>query len=118
MSRLGFPNDDKIAGVCGQPWQQVIVNAGDAHIDGVMVELDLAATDQLTVGMNYEYMEAETDTTADLNGNGDNDLVAGLTAPERARLQSVGVRPVRLAGQVCSVLIMPISGRNGPFHGR
>ncbi len=31
--------------------------------------------------MNYEYMEAETDTTADLNGNGDNDLEAGLTLP-------------------------------------
>jgi len=79
--QAGFPAEDKIAGVCGQPWQQVIVNAGDAHIDGVMVELDFAASDQLLLGMNYEVMEAETDTTADLNGNGDNDLEAGLRLP-------------------------------------
>jgi outer membrane receptor protein involved in Fe transport len=77
---LGGP-DDKIAGVCGQPWQQVITNAGDAHIDGVMVEVDYAPTDGLVLGFNYEVMEAETDTTADLNGNGEDDLVAGLTLP-------------------------------------
>jgi outer membrane receptor protein involved in Fe transport len=77
---LGLP-DASIPGVCGQPWQQVVTNAGDAHINGVMVELDYAPSDQLTLGMNAEFMEAETDTEADLTGNGESDLVAGLQLP-------------------------------------
>ena len=77
---LGLP-DDSIAGVCGQPWQQIITNAGDAHINGLVVELDYAPSDRLTLGVNAEVMEAETDTEADLTGNGESDLVAGLQLP-------------------------------------
>ena len=73
--------DFAIPGVCGQPWQTLIANAGDAHIDGVNVELDYAASDRWLFGMNYEVMEAETDTSADLDGDGINDLVAGLKLP-------------------------------------
>ncbi|MDH5345529.1 MAG: TonB-dependent receptor, partial [Gammaproteobacteria bacterium] len=68
-------------GVCGQPWQVLIFNAGDAHITGVNAELDYAAGDNWVIGANVEFMEAETDTTADLTGNGENDLVAGLRLP-------------------------------------
>ncbi len=32
-------------------------------------------------GFNAEWMEAETDTSADLNGDGENDLVSGLRLP-------------------------------------
>jgi outer membrane receptor protein involved in Fe transport len=77
---LGLP-DDSVPGVCGQPWQQIVTNAGDAHIDGIMVELDYAPTDRWTLGLNYEWMEAETDTDADLTGNGEADLVSGLRLP-------------------------------------
>ncbi len=70
-----------IPGVCGQPWQILITNAGDAHIQGVNVELDYAAGDNWVFGMNAEWRESETDTTADLTGDGENDLVAGLRLP-------------------------------------
>jgi outer membrane receptor protein involved in Fe transport len=68
-------------GVCGQPWQAIIANAGEAHIDGVNFELDYALNDNWLFGMNYEVMEAETDTQHDLNGDGIDDLVAGLRLP-------------------------------------
>ncbi|MDZ7644370.1 MAG: TonB-dependent receptor [Woeseiaceae bacterium] len=68
-------------GVCGQPWQVLIANAGDAHINGVNFEFDYAFGENWLVGLNYERMEAETDTEADLDGDGVNDLVKGLRLP-------------------------------------
>lgn len=73
--------DLKIPGVCGQPYQVLITNAGDAHINGFNVELEYAAGDNWLFGGNYEVMEAETDTSLDLDGDGDLDLVAGLRLP-------------------------------------
>jgi outer membrane receptor protein involved in Fe transport len=76
-----------IPGVCGQPWQVLIANAGDAHINGANFELDYALAENWLVGLNYERMEAETDTEADLDGvvdedgNTANELVAGLRLP-------------------------------------
>ena len=72
---------ESIDGVCGQPWQQIVTNAGEAHITGINAELDYAISDRWIFGMNLEWMEAETDTTADLNGDGDPDVVAGLRLP-------------------------------------
>jgi iron complex outermembrane receptor protein len=68
-------------GVCGQPWQAIVANAGEAHINGVNVEVDYAAGDNWLLGMNYEIMEAETDTQHDLDGDGDDDLIDGLRLP-------------------------------------
>ena len=68
-------------GVCGQPWQAIIANAGEAHINGVSVEVDYALSDNWLAGMNYEVMEAETDTQHDIDGDGDDDLVDGLRLP-------------------------------------
>ncbi|MDZ7769951.1 MAG: TonB-dependent receptor [Woeseiaceae bacterium] len=76
-----------IPGVCGQPWQVLIANAGDAHINGANLEFDYAIGENWLVGFNYEWMEAETDTEADLDGEVDedgntaNELVAGLRLP-------------------------------------
>ncbi len=70
-----------IDGVCGQPWQAIIANAGEAHINGVNVEFDYAFNDNWLIGANYEVMEAETDTQHDLNGDGIDDLVAGYRLP-------------------------------------
>jgi outer membrane receptor protein involved in Fe transport len=78
----GVPDPSvSIDGTCGQPWQAIIANAGEAHIDGVNVELDYAFNDNWLLGFNYEVMEAETDTQHDLNGDGIDDLVAGLRLP-------------------------------------
>lgn len=78
----GLPDYDlSIPGVCGQPYQNLIANAGNAHIDGINFEMDYALGDNWTIGGNYEWMEAETDTDQDLTGDGDPDLVAGLRLP-------------------------------------
>jgi outer membrane receptor protein involved in Fe transport len=72
---------DQIANVCGQPWQSIITNAGEAHITGLNLELDYAIDDNWIFGANALFMEAETDTTADLTGDGENDIVGGLRLP-------------------------------------
>lgn len=78
----GVGNPDlSIPGVCGQPWQRVVANAGDAHITGINLELDYAFNENWLFGMNAEWMEAETDTDADLDGDGINNLVSGLRLP-------------------------------------
>jgi outer membrane receptor protein involved in Fe transport len=73
--------DGKVPNLCGQPWQAIVTNAGEAHITGVSVELDYAINDSWVFGANGTILEAETDTTADLTGDGENDLVAGLPLP-------------------------------------
>lgn len=78
----GVGNPDlAIPGVCGQPYQVVVANAGDAHISGLNIELDYVPSANWVVGMNAEFMEAETDTSQDLDGDGGDDLVAGLRLP-------------------------------------
>jgi outer membrane receptor protein involved in Fe transport len=77
------PGVDKIPGLCGQPWQPIVANVGEAHISGVNVEIDYAPTDQLLLGMNAEFMEAETDTSHDLDGIfGEVDPATGEFDPE------------------------------------
>lgn len=78
---------DPIPGQCGQPWQSIIANAGEAHITGINVELDYVISDSWLFGGNIMFMEAETDTTADLTGNGEDDLTAGLRLPLSAEIK-------------------------------
>ena len=61
----------KTAGICGQPWQNLVANTGQAHISGVNVDVEYALTENLTFGANYETMEALTDSNHDLNGTPD-----------------------------------------------
>ena len=72
---------DKIPQVCGQVWQQVVANAGDAHITGLNIELDYAFNQNWVFGGNIEFIEAETDTTIDLNGDGEDNITKGLRLP-------------------------------------
>jgi iron complex outermembrane receptor protein len=74
------PPED-VPNLCGQPWQSIVTNAGEAHITGLNVELDYAFNDSWVFGGNAMMLEAETDTTADLTGDGTNDLVSGLRLP-------------------------------------
>jgi len=88
---MGVPDLDlQVPGVCGQVWQQVVANLGDASIDGINVEIDYAATDRFTLGMNIEFLEAETDTSHDLDGvegeilpdgSFDPEIIGGLALP-------------------------------------
>ena len=82
-SFIPCPSDGpgKIPAVCGQPWQQVVANAGDAHITGLNIELDYAISQNWVFGGNIEFNEAETDTTIDLNGDGVIDITKGLRLP-------------------------------------
>jgi outer membrane receptor protein involved in Fe transport len=75
-----LPNQ-AIDAVCGQPWQAIIANAGEAHIAGINVELDFALSENWVVGVNAEKMEAETDTEHDLTGDGESNLIKGLRLP-------------------------------------
>ncbi|MEX2495323.1 MAG: TonB-dependent receptor [Woeseia sp.] len=78
----GVPDFElSIPGVCGQPYQVLIANAGNAHINGINAELNYVLGDNWFVGLNFEAMEAETDTDQDLTGDGNPDLVAGLRLP-------------------------------------
>jgi outer membrane receptor protein involved in Fe transport len=51
----------KTPGICGQPWQNLVANTGNAHIYGANFELDYRFSNNFSLGMNYEWMEAETD---------------------------------------------------------
>ena len=75
------PDGGEVPNVCGQPWQQVVGNAGDAHINGLNFELDYAFNENWIFGGNFEFNEAETDSTIDLDGDGDIDIQEGLRLP-------------------------------------
>ena len=77
----GLEDDSKIPFVCGQPWQQVVGNAGEAHIAGVNVELDYALSENWVIGGNFEAMQAEVDTPQDTDNDGIPNLTAGLKLP-------------------------------------
>jgi len=90
-SSEGCPNPgDQIDNVCGQPWQSIITNAGEAHITGINLELDYAIDENWIFGGNMLFMEAETDTTADLTGDGTDDIVAGLRLPMSPEFKASG----------------------------
>jgi outer membrane receptor protein involved in Fe transport len=69
---------DSIAGICGQPYQVNVLNAGDAHIMGTSFEVDWAVTANLIVGVNGELLEAETDTDISI---GDTFIPEGTDMP-------------------------------------
>jgi outer membrane receptor protein involved in Fe transport len=76
----GDPNE-KIAGVCGQPWQTLTQNLGDAHITGYNINVDYAANENWMLGFNYENMEAETDSAHDFDEDGTPEITKGLRLP-------------------------------------
>jgi len=70
-----------IPGVCGQPWQTVLANLGEAHITGFNVSVDYAPNENWVLGLNYEKMEAETDSAHHLDDDDIVDLVKGMRLP-------------------------------------
>ncbi len=77
------PNILKIPNVCGQPWQTVIANLGEAHITGANVSIDYSPNANWVLGFNYERMEAETDSNHDLDDTVpiDYEITAGMRLP-------------------------------------
>jgi outer membrane receptor protein involved in Fe transport len=67
VSGLAADSSVKTAGVCGQPWQNLVANVGQAHIGGVNVDVEYALTENITFGINYERMEAQTDSEHNLD---------------------------------------------------
>ena len=47
--------------LCGQPWQKVVANVGNASSKGFEVQMDAAATENITVGFNATYLDAQLD---------------------------------------------------------
>ena len=47
-------------GVCGQPWQNLVANTGQATIQGLNVEMDYRVSERLSLGFNMEWKSAET----------------------------------------------------------
>jgi len=75
------PGGISIAGVCGQPWQTVIANLGDAHITGANVSVDYAPNEKWVLGFNYEKLEAETDSDHNLNDDPELEVQSGWRLP-------------------------------------
>lgn len=71
----------KIPGVCGQPWQTLIANLGEASISGFNVTLDYAPNENWLLGFNAEPMTAQTESAHDLDGDGEDELVKGMRLP-------------------------------------
>jgi outer membrane receptor protein involved in Fe transport len=82
ITGLAADSSVKTAGVCGQPWQNLVANTGQAHISGVNIDVEYALTQNLTFGINYERMEALTDSNHDLNGTPDSfEVKANMRLP-------------------------------------
>lgn len=47
--------------LCGQPWQKVVANVGNASSKGLEVQLDFAATQNFTFGGNATWLDAVLD---------------------------------------------------------
>jgi outer membrane receptor protein involved in Fe transport len=52
---------------CGQPWQKVVANTGNASSKGFEVQMDWAASQGLTVGFNATWLKAEMDQDVEIS---------------------------------------------------
>jgi len=82
-SSAGCPADgpSSIPKICGQPWQNVVANGGDAEIKGLSIEYDWAPSARWVLGMNAEWLDAKTLSSIDLSGDGVDNVVAGQKLP-------------------------------------
>jgi outer membrane receptor protein involved in Fe transport len=51
---------------CGQPWQKGVLNAGNAHSDGIEIQIEAQPNDQLSLRLNATMLESELDEDNDL----------------------------------------------------
>ncbi|MCH8227997.1 MAG: TonB-dependent receptor, partial [Proteobacteria bacterium] len=51
---------------CGQPWQKVVANVGNASSKGLEVQFDFAASENLTLGGNATWLDATLDDNVEI----------------------------------------------------
>jgi len=73
------PDFDPDVYLCGQPFQVMVANVGDAQQAGVELEIRAAPSDGLDLGMNIAYVDAETSE----------DVFVNTTVPEGTQLPNV-----------------------------
>ena len=49
------------APACGQPWQKVVANVGNASSRGLEVQMDIAASENLSLNVNAMFLDAVLD---------------------------------------------------------
>jgi len=96
------PGGVAIPHVCGQPWQTVTANLGEASIDGFNISVDYAPNENWVLGFNYEKMEAETDSEHNLDDDPEMEIEKGwrlpLTPDFKAATWAEYHRPTSLLG--------------------
>lgn len=76
-SNNNCPNpEESIPGLCGQPWQKVVANVGNASSKGLEVQFDWAVSEHLVVGANGTWLDATLDE----------DLETTISIPSGSRL--------------------------------
>ena len=65
------------------PWISMVGNVGDAHMDGLVAELDWIAADRWHVGANAQWIEAEIDSVPP----GEHGIVPGQKMPSVPEIQ-------------------------------
>ncbi len=76
-------SDPNYTDKCGQPWQKVVANMGDAHTQGLQTDVVWIPAEGWEVGGNFQLLEAETDTDVPIAG-----ITAGLELPNVSELKS------------------------------
>ncbi len=51
---------------CGQPWQKVVANVGDASSRGFELQVDTVPTERLTIGVNATWLDAKIDNVDEI----------------------------------------------------
>ena len=64
------------APLCGQPWQKVVANVGNASSEGFELQIDFAASRNLSIGGNATWLDATLD----------DDVEIGVLVPAGSRL--------------------------------
>jgi outer membrane receptor protein involved in Fe transport len=59
-SRACGPGEDSSVDPCGQVFQVMVANVGDAQQDGIELEIKAAPTDRVDLGFNFTWVNAET----------------------------------------------------------
>ena len=86
-SNIGCDNPGALAEPdCGQPWQKVITNLGDASSEGAELSITALPTERLELSLNLTYLKAETDDDLCTLRDGDDVCVQGLDVPSGSTL--------------------------------
>ena len=75
------------APMCGEPWQKVVTNLGDATSDGVILEVLALANDSTEIGFNAQFVKAQTATDL-TNPDGSVDAPKGSRLPQTPEFKS------------------------------